>query len=718
MRTRLLTAASIACFAATVFAQEQADPKTLIPSATLNAIAQRVSGAQARNHVLEMCPFERNRPEAEYLSGTYRESLYAEKTAKEYGFSDVHIEKFPLGSKQWDGEMGELWVTEPGPVQLITRYRDIATTLATGSRSADVTAELVYVGQGNSAADYAGKDVKGKIVLASGAVGAAHNLAVRQFGAEGVVSFFNGTGKPIDRPDQMGWSGIQASADPAVRTTWGFILSLRMGLDLLGRLEKHQKVMVHAKVKAAEYDAPMNVVVATIPGDGSTNEEFHFTSHLFEGIAKQGANDNCGGPATQLEAGRAWIEMIKDGTLPKPKRTIRFLWVPEISGTTAYLRAHPELGQHVVASVSMDMVGANQTINKNSLHLNQTMYSIPSIINDVSRQFFEYVGETNREKLHNRRNGYAFQNPIIDPSGTRDPFNYNIEKFYGSSDHQVHLDWNPRIPAVQFGNWPDAVYHSSDDAPANQDPTQMKRAAFLMIAVGSVFTNSGPGDTMAVAGVALSYAQQRIAADVRDAMAFVNNSAAVDLNENYKEALNLVKWAYWREKVDVRSAGSLAIGDKAAIADVNALADTLSVGETADTARVKLAYKSAATRLKVAYTDVPALSAAEEAAAKLIPVKKPVDPNAPAPSAGSGQAGRGGGAGGGGGQAGAPAPGAPPAPPTLTGYYTQEANNFADGVRSILDVRNAIAAEFGPVPVENVVNYFRNLERQGTWTIK
>ena len=96
--------------------------------------------------------------------------------------------------------------------------------------------------------------------------------------------------------------------------------------------------------------------------------------------------------------------------------------MPEITGTRAYLQKHPELGRHVVASISTDMVGANQTINHNSLHLNQTMYSIPSVINDVSRQFFEYVGETNREKLHNRRNGYAFQNPMIDPSGTRDPF--------------------------------------------------------------------------------------------------------------------------------------------------------------------------------------------------------------------------------------------------------------------------------------------------------
>src|SRR5262245_57681249 len=114
-------------------AQVQADPRTLIPGPTLNAIAQRVSGAQARNHVLEMCPYERNRPPEEYTSQTYREAAYAERMAKQYGFSDVHIERFPLGSKQWDGEMGELWITEPGPPRLITSYRDITATLATGS---------------------------------------------------------------------------------------------------------------------------------------------------------------------------------------------------------------------------------------------------------------------------------------------------------------------------------------------------------------------------------------------------------------------------------------------------------------------------------------------------------------------------------------------------------------------------------------------------------
>ncbi len=63
------------------------------------------------------------------------------------------------------------------------------------------------------------------------------------------------------------------------------------------------------------------------------------------------------------------------------------------------------------------------------------------------------------------------------------------------------------------------------------------------------------------------------------------------------------------------------------------------------------------------------------------------------------------------------APATPPAAPTLIGYYTQEARNFADGQRSVLDIRNAISAELGPVPVETVVNFFRNGERQGQYRI-
>ena len=61
--------------------------------------------------------------------------------------------------------------------------------LAEDSESADVTADLVDVGDGTKESDYAGKDVKGKIVLAAAQPGAVQDLAVGKFDAAGIVSY-------------------------------------------------------------------------------------------------------------------------------------------------------------------------------------------------------------------------------------------------------------------------------------------------------------------------------------------------------------------------------------------------------------------------------------------------------------------------------------------------------------------------------------------------
>ena len=700
-------------------AQEQPNPQTLLPPATLDAIAAEVSGAAAANHVLEMCPYERVRPAVEY-TGTYREAEYAARMAKQYGYADPHIERFPMPQKQWAGEMAEFWITLPptpnGPPGivtptriLLTRYSDLPATLATGSRSGDVTAEIVYVGHGDADSDYSGRDVKGKIVFASGPVGAVHNLAVRKYGAEGVVTYANGTGKAIDRPDQIAWSGIagggggggaQPQNQAPQRTTWGFILSHRMGMELLGYLESHKTVTGHAIVKATEYDAPMEVVVATIPGQ--TDQEVVFVAHLFEGIAKQGANDNCSGPATQLEAGRAWIKLIRDGVLPQPRRTVRFIWVPEISGTRAYINAHPDHPKKVLAAVDMDMVGADQTKNHNSLHLNMTPASLPSFLNEICQQMLEYVGDTNREKLHNRRVTYGFLNPIIDPKGSHDPFWYHIEKFYGSSDHQVYLDATPRVPSIQFGNWPDAVYHTSEDSPMFQDPTQMKRAGFLTIAVGDVLANADIRDAVSVAAMTAGHAQQRLGQElVRASQSIADSKDAADLQNNYKEAVNMIRQGYTRESAAILSAAALAPVsevDRVRSSTIAALEKNFAAGRDKDLAQLKLTYQAIADALHVPAAE-PSLTEAEKAAALLYPRPKPGTPRQP----------QGFGGGGGGGRNQAPAP--------LAGYYVMEARNFADGEHSLLDIRNALSAEFVPIPVENVEKFFRDLEQQGGWEI-
>ena len=50
----------------------------------------------------------------------------------------------------------------------------------------------------------------------------------------------------------------------------------------------------------------------------------------------------------------------------------------------------------------------------------------------------------------------------------------------------------------------------------------------------------------------------------------MSSSIASNLNDNYKEALNLVRQAYLREWNDLQSATTLAMGDKTAIADIQA----------------------------------------------------------------------------------------------------------------------------------------------------
>jgi hypothetical protein len=99
------------------------------------------------------------------------------KFAREYGFTNVTIEDFPTG-QTWQPLVGELWVTSPRPEKIYDLH-DIPEAVASTNANADITGDLIGVGQG-TAQDFEGKDVKGKFVLtlAPGGLGAVYNRAV------------------------------------------------------------------------------------------------------------------------------------------------------------------------------------------------------------------------------------------------------------------------------------------------------------------------------------------------------------------------------------------------------------------------------------------------------------------------------------------------------------------------------------------------------------
>jgi len=302
-------------------AQEQRviKPNPLLPEELIDLIINVVSGDIPFQNEILLSGVNRNRTSEEY-EGTFYEADFILKKLKEYGIEEAAIEKLPplFRTEHWDAESAELWMVEPEHRKL-TCLEEIPACLATGSRTSDVTGELVYVGPGDREKYYQGKNVEGKIVLATGSVSGVHRIAVMQKGALGVV--VSSSSHPEFDPDQVGWNGIRGfvpeGAEEGKVPTFAFVISQRMNDMLRTRLERGEKIVLHARCQTTTYPAHMDVVTARIPGKELPEEELLFTAHLFEGIAKQGSNDNISGSVALLETARVINKLVKEGKIPR-----------------------------------------------------------------------------------------------------------------------------------------------------------------------------------------------------------------------------------------------------------------------------------------------------------------------------------------------------------------------------------------------------------------
>ncbi|MGH9314859.1 MAG: M28 family peptidase, partial [Vicinamibacterales bacterium] len=494
---------------------QEAEDRTLLTWDQMRAIINEASGDRAMHHVLELVPYPRVRNRSEY-EGHFRESEVMARFAREYGFSGVEIESFPATNRTWHATRAELWMIEPVARKLFD-IQDVAIAAASGSESGDVTADLVDAGPGR-AADFDGRDVKGKIVLGAAPLNALARLAAER-GAAGVLSY--NSLRADERPDQilsqgLGGGGPQAQAAPR---GFGWAISPRVGRDLTSRVARGEKVRLRSIVEAETFPGELEVVHAAIPGDGSSTQAIAVSAHLYEGYQKQGANDDNSGCAMTLEAGRTLIRLIKEGALPKPKRAIHFLWVPEISGTNAWLRKHEDVRARLIADLNFDMEGIALRESNASWVLHRTPDTFPSFLNDLSASFLEAVADLNRERVRYRHHGYAFTLPVVSPNGTRDQFNVKVEKHYGASDHAVFLQRG--IPAVIFNTWPDPYYHSSEDTPDKLDPTQFKRAAVVTAAAAIALAAADDAMAARVMAESLAPGAERMGGAERKALAYL-----------------------------------------------------------------------------------------------------------------------------------------------------------------------------------------------------
>jgi aminopeptidase YwaD len=459
---------------------------TFLPAEQLDYLIGEASGETAFGHTLQLAGQPRDRQPSEY-SGIFPEAQYVLDRAKEYALADAVLLRYP-GEETWDGVRGELWETSPGR-QKLASYTDQRAMLTSGSNPANVTAELVWVGDGD-AKEFEKVDVVGKIVLTSGPVSRVHKIACLQNEAAGVISYYSP--RPLVDPLIIPWGQIEASGGRPAR--FAFQLTPREGSILRDRLLQGEKIIAHALVDSSRQKADWLDVVASIPGSDPMGDEIILSAHLFEGFVMQGANDNVSGSAALLETARILQKLIQEGRLPKPRRTIRFIWVPEYAGTIPYVKAHQEQMKRTLCNINLDMVGLDLFKSKAFLTLIRTTYGNAHFVNDVLENFLRYVAEANHAYIANSFLG-TFSRRIVAPSGSEEPMLACIGTHFGSSDHEVFGDWGVGVPGVMLNTWPDPWIHTSEDRPDKLDPTQLKRA--VVITAASAYTIACANDDMA-----------------------------------------------------------------------------------------------------------------------------------------------------------------------------------------------------------------------------
>ena len=612
---------------------------TLLPQSQMDEIVGEASGESAWNTVAEINAFNRERLDGEY-SGHFFETQVVVRKLKDHGLAGIDIVTFP-GGQAWVAIKGELWETKPGRHKLAS-INDMLPMLASGSATSDVTGELVWVGRGTPK-EIADAEVEGKIAVTEGPLMMAYGGATQK-GALGVVAI--AMSRPYFAPLQMPWSGIAQrrrpggaapgqpgppggqpappgvaagqTPPPAPPTGFAFQLPVREGDILKRRLLANEKITVRAQIEAKTETADLENVVCHIPGTDPAAGEVILSAHLFEGLQKQGANDNISGSACILEVARVLNTLIAEGRLPRPKRTIRFIWGPEFSGIGEWVRAHPEIMERTLCNINMDMVGEWLSKNKAFFCLMRTSYGNPHYINDVMENYYRYVGEGSRERIQNRAGAAGVPVRTVAPSGADEPFLYSIETHYGASDHEVFNDWAVGVPGIMMIAWPDQWYHTSGDTADKADPTQLKRAAAIGAAGAYTVAAADEAAAEAIAGEIASNATRRLGHTLAVAMEALDKAAADSFADDSRYARGLLEAAVMNEKETLASVLELAPGAVALTGHVARLSKAVDGVGSAGIAALE-AHRAVAARKLGVKPPPPAASELEKKAAKIVP---------------------------------------------------------------------------------------------------
>jgi len=301
-------------------------------------------------------------------------------------------------------------------------------------------------------------------------------------------------------------------------------------------------VVVSVNIKAEIVkNGAFELATAVIPGFIFPEEEFIFYAHLDH--PKPGAHDNASGDAVLLEIARALSSLIHKKIIPPPKRTIRFLWIPHMSGLNMYFFHHQEKIGKVKGGCNIDCVGDNQAKYPSKFHVALPPHSISTYLTDITNNLVDYFNhKMNSEK-----------DLLFSPEGSRNLFSATIMPYQGDSDEYTANTRSLNIPSIYFYDSPLPPRHNQVNFLEYIDRTNLKRSVYLGAIISYAFSSVGEEMAPRALNEIRCRGRMRLERELLKAKNLIEESSGENIHQKFVKSKNLLTWGIKREKGIINS---------------------------------------------------------------------------------------------------------------------------------------------------------------------
>ncbi len=458
-------------------------------NSTVNILQKEIQKGNIMHYITQISQFHRIQASSGFYNALNYVRSELEKikvTSKVYTFP-ANGEKDEWGWVRpitWNVHHGELWLTRPVKKRL-SSFLDTPMSVITHSKPIEnLIGKVVDVGEGAKSEDY--HLAEGKIALITANPRTIFPIAY-EAGVLGVIYHPDQKRIADFGSNTVQYGGFWPSADNFSKLIPGFSISHNQALEITQFIKQKKEVEVEFKIKAEfkKEDGLLHVLEALIEGEKNLDTEIIIIAHLCH--PAKGANDNASGSGTLLEIVRSLKYLFDNNRISKPACSLKFLWVPEFSGTLPWLYKLNQdrlkgNNRNILACFNLDMIGECPCEVGTPLVITNPSLGTPSYLVSLIKALADILSE---------------EKGLISTKGQRYNFNYRISPFQGGSDHYLFNDSRFLIPSVMFGH-DDPFWHSSADDLSKIEPLECRSAAILATAAALLIASPTQDDVIEI----------------------------------------------------------------------------------------------------------------------------------------------------------------------------------------------------------------------------